>query len=147
MMFRTSLLTFSLLVLTSCSATMTESSNTLAPLPTSGFDTGGKNTVVLMSPDDVVAQSPIEQMWYLQAEMDYLSFLKENAEIPESVSDNDLLSWAGTWCDFMTRGMGRDNVTSWITEMADDQQTADLWLLSAQASTLTLCPENAYKWG
>jgi len=131
-------------LLSSCSATMSQSDETLAPL-TSTREVA-KNTVVIMSPDEVVAESEVEQMWAIQAEMDYLSFLKENAQIPESVTDEDLLSWADTWCDFMTRGMGKANVVSWINEMADDQPTADLWLMSAGLSVITICPDNAYKW-
>lgn len=117
------------------------STETLAPLPTTGetdLDRGGKNTVVITEPPTTTA--PMEGIGY------YLAFIYDNHDVPVSSTDGDLLSMSATWCDFMERGMGKTNVVAWITEMASDQAEADLWLVSAEASSYYICPEQAYKW-
>lgn len=116
------------------------STETLAPLPTTGetdLDRGGKNTVVITDPPTTN---------WVDGLSVYLEFMYLNSNVPVTITDNDLTSYAQTWCDFMERGMSRTGLTSWVNEMASDQEEADLWLVSAEASAKFVCPEQEYKW-
>lgn len=112
--------------------------DTMAPLPTTNLDRTAVNTVVITDPPPTTAWTD-----GLTAYLDYMYF---NADVPVSIVDSDLLSYANTWCDFMRRGMNKTNITDWINEMAADQTENNLWTISAQASATYICSDQEYKW-
>lgn len=112
--------------------------DTMAPLPTTGLDRTANQTVVITDPPAILPGEDPSQA--------YLDYVWQNADIPISVLDFHLLGYADTWCDFMRRGMAKTNVVDWINEMAADQSEIDLWMVTAQASSIFICPEQGYKW-
>lgn len=105
----------------------------LTPLPTTGIQ-ATTTTVTTRSTDPFVDI------------MNYIDVVRENSPIAPYPSDEELVEMSTTWCDFMERGMNRTNITSWIGEMASNQDEMDTWLASAQASATYICPEQEYKW-
>jgi len=121
----------------SCSVD-SSTTDTMAPLPTTGLDRTADKTVVITDP-------PPTTVW-TDGLTAYLDYMYLNADVPVSIIDSDLLSYANTWCDFMRRGMAKTNVIDWINEMAADQTEIDLWTISAQASATYICSDQEYKW-
>jgi len=133
---------FSLLVLSSiftvsCSINRT-TTDTMPPLITTGLDRTPNQTVVITQ--------PATNFPWIHSKEAYLDYVSQNADIPISVLDVNLISYSQTWCDFMRRGMAKTNVVDWINEMAADQAEIDLWLVTAQASSIFICPDQGYKW-
>ena len=139
-----------LLALTACSAS-DYSQPDLTPLPTTGVQTQdtAKNTVVINAvttyPSTLSFPEPMDPTVPLTpAEKDYLKDVR--SRVNTSASNEEIIAWSYTWCDFMTRGMGRINITSWIQEIASTNEEAWAWLVSAEASTRFFCKDQAYKW-
>jgi len=137
-----------LCALVGCSGSA-ETSESLAPLPTTGLDTTARSTVVVTPvPSTSIAFDGFEPRdatipLSLQ-ERDYLEWVRERAEVP--YPNEEIISWSATWCDFMGRGMMRSNVTAWIQEMSSNNEEAWAWLVSANASAIYICPNQEYKW-
>jgi hypothetical protein len=138
-----------LLALTACS-TPEYSQPDLVPLPTTGIqiDNTAKNTVVINA---VTTYPPISfpepmdpTVPLTPTEKDYLTDVR--SRVTTSASNEEVIAWSRTWCDFMTRGMGRMNITSWIQEISSTDEEAWAWLVSAEASTRFFCKDQAYKW-
>jgi hypothetical protein len=79
-------------------------------------------------------------------ERDYVERVFGSLPLAAAPSQGEVLAWSITWCDFMERGMSRTNITAWIVEMANSDDEAWAWLVSAQASATFICPAQEYKW-
>jgi len=132
-----SLIVASSIFTVSCSIDRT-TTDTMPPLVTTGLDRTANQTVVITQPATTLP-------WTNPNEA-YLDYVWQNADIPLTVLDFNLISYAETWCDFMRRGMAKTNVVAWINEMAADQAEIDLWMVTAQASSIFICPDQGYKW-
>ena len=136
--------------LTSCAAASDNSLETMAPLPTTGINMSqtAKNTAVITASTTYPPMTFPEPMDptvpFTPLEKDYIEYFRGIVDTP--VSNQDILSWSYTWCDFMDRGMNKTNVTSWIQEMASDNEEAWSWLVSAEASARFFCTDQYYKW-
>jgi len=133
---------FFTLLLVSCIFTASCGANkstdeTMPPL-TTDLDRASDQIVVITQP---IITSP----WTHRNEA-YLDYVWQNADVPISVLDFNLMSYAEIWCDFMRRGMSKTNLLNWINEMATDQEEIDLWLVTAEASSIFVCSDQGYKW-
>jgi hypothetical protein len=133
-----------LLALTGCVAE-SSSSETLAPLPTMDVDQTAPNTVQILSPE-VVSQLTTTIAPDEYAISAYLGFARDRNVSKEKFSDDDIIGWSETWCDFMIRGMGKINLLDWINEMAGDGDELYAWVVTAEASAYFICPDQAYRW-
>ena len=131
--------------LVGCSTGRTEETVELNPLPT----TGSPTTVVVAPATTTIPFAGFPQQTntsrpFSLSERAYIEWIEERAEVP--ANEWEVIAWGTTWCDFMERGMNRTNLTAWISEMANSDQEAWAWLVSAEASATHLCVEQEYKW-
>lgn len=115
-------------ILAGCSAG-TATSPSLTPLPTTGLPVNTKQ----------------EQQPFVNV-VNYIKSVRSDQSVSTALSDEELVELATTWCDFMERGMNRTNLTSWIEEMASNQDEVEVWLVSAKSSATYICSEQEYKW-
>ena len=118
----------------------------LAPLPTTGV--GVEITTTTPAPYSVVFdgfyQPKDTERPLTMNERDYISAVRRRAEVPRNKWE--IIGWAMTWCDMMTRGMNRTELVAWIDNTATSDEQAWAWLVTAEASATYICADQQYKW-
>lgn len=137
-------LLISAIVLSGCAISNSNSSTTLSPLPTTGITAVAPNTVQIVDPRTVLTTTtfPVDD-W---ARNEYKNYVWSRDVNNIRYSDDDIMSWAETWCDFMNNGMGKLNIYDWVAEMASDEEEMYAWLVTAEGAAYHICPNNGYKW-
>jgi hypothetical protein len=131
-----SLVLGTILVLTGCTVTQSDSTTTLKPMRPTNV------TVVITYPTsttsiDVIPIASVNNTYIKTVEFFYGG--------TPSVSDQAIMEFGQQWCDLLIDGMQPDDVINRIYEGAIDNDDARMHFSIVNAAILELCPSQSHK--
>jgi hypothetical protein len=121
-----------ILVLTACSFSQSESTTTLTPMRPTNV------TVVITDPQIIPAFSGT-------INNDYIKTVEFFYGGTPSVSDQIIMEFGEQWCDLLINGMQPDDVISRIHEGAIDNNDARMHFSIVNSAIIQLCPSQSHK--
>ena len=121
-----------ILVLTACSVSQTETSTTLTPMRPTNV------TVVITDPQIIPAFSRT-------INNDYIKTVEFFYGGTPSVSDQIIMEFGEQWCDLLINGMQPDDLISRIHEGAIDNNDARMHFSIVNSAIIELCPSQSHK--
>ena len=121
-----------ILVLTACSFSQSESTTTLTPMRPTNV------TVVITDPQIIPAFSGT-------INNDYIKTVEFFYGGTPSVSDQIIMEFGEQWCDLLINGMQSDDVISRIHEGAIDNNDARMHFSIVNSAIIQLCPSQSHK--
>jgi hypothetical protein len=121
-----------ILVLTACSFSQSESTTTLTPMRPTNI------TVVITDPQIIPAFSGT-------INNDYIKTVEFFYGGTPSVSDQIIMEFGEQWCDLLINGMQPDDVISRIHEGAIDNNDARMHFSIVNSAIIQLCPSQSHK--
>jgi hypothetical protein len=121
-----------ILVLTACSVSQSESTTTLTPMRPTNV------TVVITDPQIIPAFSGT-------INNDYIKTVEFFYGGTPSVSDQIIMEFGEQWCDLLINGMQSDDVISRIHEGAIDNNDARMHFSIVNSAIIQLCPSQSHK--
>ena len=121
-----------ILVLTACSFSQSESTTTLTPMRPTNV------TVVITDPQIIPAFSRT-------INNDYIKTVEFFYGGTPSVSDQIIMEFGEQWCDLLINGMQPDDLISRIHEGAIDNNDARMHFSIVNSAIIQLCPSQSHK--
>ena len=121
-----------ILVLTACSVSQSETSTTLKPMRPTNV------TVVITDPQIIPSFSGT-------INNDYIKTVEFFYGGTPSVSDQIIMEFGEQWCDLLIDGMQPDDVISRIHEGAIDNNDARMHFSIVNSAIIQLCPSQSHK--